>query len=428
MWEERLRVELQLLRRNRDSRKLLPIEEDGAPYVRVGSRRLIDFANWDVFDLASRRDFKKSLHEFAARGSGRISLSRGGWTKYHRAAESSLASFLGCEDVLLLSSRNQAIFSFVLNTITDQDLLYVDEALGATPVLDAAAVGGIPVVPYTAQGLEGMTRRISQSGLTTGERLVWTQGFNLELGLASPIDAIERIARSKGGRIVVDETFTLGLMGPHLGGIIDYHGLQGVPAATVGGIGPALGVSGGIIAGSANLCEVIRLRSPAVHKEAPLSVGTAASIPVAIELLRGLTGEVERVLDLCRYLELGLGELGFEVRSGGRLPIVSVVLPASLAGYRVWEVLLHSGIWCDFDESVLRSAHTPLIRFVLNVRHDREQIKRVIEVMGGSLAVSSVLSRVEGDLGPDRGNVPRGTASPGRHTISFFKNDINGLF
>lgn len=383
MWEERLRVELQLLRRNRGGRQLVPVEADGTPYVRVDNRRLIDFTNWDVFDLASRRDFKKSLHQFADRGSGRLSLSRGGWTKYHRAAESSLASFLGCEDVLLLSSRNQAIFSFVFNSLTDQDLLFVDEALGATPVLDAAAVGGIPVVSYTTQGLESLARRIGQPASNTGERFVWAQGFNLEAGVISPVDEIERIARGKGGRIVVDETFTLGLMGTNLGGVVDYGSLQGVPAAIVGGIGPALGVSGGIIAGSANLCELIRVRSHAVHKEAPLSVGTAAIIPVAIELLRGLTGEVERVLGLCRYLEVGLKELGFEIRSAGRLPIVSVVLPASLTGYRVWDVLLNGGLWCDYDESALRSARTSLIRFVINVRHDREQIKRVIEVMGG---------------------------------------------
>lgn len=383
MWEERLRVELQLLRRNRDSRQLLPVEEEGSPYVRVKNRRLIDFANWDVFDLASRRDFKKSLHEFAGRGSGRLSLSRGGWTKYHRAAESSLASFLGCEDALLLSSRNQAIFSFVLNCLTDQDLLYVDEALGATPVLDAAAVGGVPVTYYSSRSLDAMTRRMAQSISSTGERLVWAQGFDLEGGVVGPIDEIQRIAQSKGARIVVDETFTLGLMGPHLGGVVDHFKLQGLTAAIVGGIGPALGVSGGIIAGSSNLCDVIRLRSPAVHKEAPLAVGTAASIPVAIELLRGLSGEVERVLGLSRSLELGLEELGFEIRTGGRLPIVSAVIPASLTGYRVWEVLLHSGIWCDFDETVLRSSRTSLVRFVINVRHDREQIKRVLEVMAG---------------------------------------------
>jgi hypothetical protein len=35
MWEERLRVELQLLRRNGGVRQLVPLEEDEAPYVRI---------------------------------------------------------------------------------------------------------------------------------------------------------------------------------------------------------------------------------------------------------------------------------------------------------------------------------------------------------------------------------------------------------
>jgi len=382
MWEERLRVELQLLRRNGGVRQLVPLEEDEAPYVRINNRRLIDFSNWDVFNLTGRRDFRKSLHEFADRGSGRLSLSRGGWTRYHRAAESSLASFLGCEDALLLSSRNQAIFSFILNTLADHDLLFVDEELGATQVLDAAVVGGVPVVPYSSAASEHFLRRL---GHTTGvaERLVWIQGFNLESGNLSSLDEIERLIRGSGARIVVDETFTLGLMGQNLGGIVDFCGLRGVPAAIVGGLGPALGVSGGIIAGSSNLCELIRLRSHAVHKEAPLSVGTAASIPVALEILRGLTGEVERVRGLCRYLEVGLGELGLEVRTGGSLPIVSVMISGGESGYRVWEALNHGGLWCDFDDTALRNSRTNLLRFVISVRHEREHIRRAIEIMGG---------------------------------------------
>lgn len=381
MWEDRLRIESQLLRRKGGVRQLVPLEEESGPYVRVENRRLLDFANWDVFGLTSRRDFRKSLHEFADRGAGRLSLSRGGWTRYHRAAESSLAVFLGCEDALLLSSRNQAIFSFVLNTLTDQDILFVDEDLGVTPVLDAAVVGAVPVVPYTSTMTDQVVRKLGLSGV--GERLVWIQGFNLELGLLSKLGDTERMVRGTGARIVVDESFTLGLMGPQLGGLVDFCGLRGVPAAIVGGLGPALGVSGGIIAGSSHLCELIRLRSPAVHKEAPLSVGTAASIPTALEILRGVSGEVERVRALCRSLKEGLIELGLEVRTDGSLPIISVALPAGVNGYRIWESLVAAGFWADFDESVLRSVRTSLLRFIVSIRHESEHIKRVIETMGG---------------------------------------------
>ncbi len=382
MWDERLRVELQLLKRSRDMRRLLPIEEDSTPFVKFDNRRLIDFANWDVFDLSSRRDFRKIHQEFSGRGAGRLSLSRGGWTRYHRAAESALASFLGCDDALLLSSRNQAIFSFVLNTLADQDILFVDETLGAAPILDAACVGGIPVVTYRNDYLDQLSRR-HVSPVSTGERLFWVQGLHPELGVMAPLAEVERVARERGDRVVVDETFSLGLLGAQCAGVVDLLGLRGVPAAIVGGVGPALGVSGGVIAGSGHLCELIRLRSPAVHKEAPLSVGTAASIPVAIDLLRGLSGETERLQLLRRQLEMGLAELGFDTRSAGGFPIVSIILPPAIEAYRIWEVLLQGGFWCDFDETVLRQSRTSVIRFVISVRHDSDQIKRLLEVMAG---------------------------------------------
>ena len=63
--------------------------------------------------------------------------------------------------------------------------------------------------------------------------------------------------------------------------------------------------------------------------------------------------------------------------------VVSVMISGGESGYRVWEALNHGGLRCDFDDTALRNSRTNLLRFVISVRHEREHIRRAIEIMGG---------------------------------------------
>lgn len=198
-----------------------------------------------------------------------------------------MAALVGCQAAIVAPSTLHAAVDLFEAFTSPETVVFLDEA--AYPILhwgaERAALRGVPVVKFPAHDVEALERRMT---VHRGPPLIVTDGVCPSCGHMSPLGAYAELAAARHGRVIVDDTQALGILGDAPGsdnpyghgggGSLRWAGIELTPTIVVASLAKALGVPIAFVAGRARDIQRLRQRGPTrTHCSAPDSASLYAA-------------------------------------------------------------------------------------------------------------------------------------------------------
>jgi 8-amino-7-oxononanoate synthase len=313
-----------------------------------------------------------------------------------QAAEPELgfAALVGCERAVALTSTLHAVWDlFGAHRPRGVALLY-DAA--AYPVLrwglERARRGERPAVAFHHHDPEALQRALGK--LPPGT-LPWvvTDGFCPGCAQVAPLREYARLATARGGRLIVDDTQAVGVMGSDPsrarpfgvggGGSLRQAALADPGIVLVASLAKGFGVPLAMVAGTAAFIAAFVDDSETLVHCSPPSIAHLAATSHALARNATEGDELRRQLArLVRAFRSEMRAVGIEMR-GGMFPLQRLLLSSPQEGLRVQEALGARGVRVIVER--LRCRPQAAVTFVITARHDEGQLRRAAAVLSAVL-------------------------------------------
>jgi 8-amino-7-oxononanoate synthase len=301
-----------------------------------------------------------------------------------------LASLMGCERGTLLPSTLHAFWD-LFTMLEEEAALYLDAGTYAVVRWGAerAAARGRRVRAFAHHDPEALRAAVKQDRALGLRPTVVTDGFCTSCGRAAPVRAYLDCVRAHGGRLIVDDTQALGILGErtgrHLrygrggGGTLRWSGVPRDGVVLVASLAKGFGVPVAALVGSGAFVRGFERRSDTrVHCSPPSAAAVrAAEHALSVNARHGeeLRARLARRIDRFRAR---LAELGWSA-AGALFPIQTV---APAVGARALDpVRLHEHLWRSGVRAVLhraRGSHPARVSFLLTVRHTLSDLDHAV--------------------------------------------------
>ncbi|HXG46773.1 MAG TPA: 8-amino-7-oxononanoate synthase [Methylomirabilota bacterium] len=332
-----LEDELAALRQAGLHRELRRIDSPQGPRLQLGGCDFLNFSSNDYLGLAAHPALKeaavRAVEKFGA-GAGASRLICGSLAPHHELEER-LADFKGTAAALSFSSGYATALGTLTALVGKDDTVILDRLAHAC-IVDAARLSGARLRVYAHNDPEDLERKLrwaagrhARAARPAGRRpriLIASESvFSMDGDLA-PLREIVELKDRYGAWLMLDEAHATGLFGANRRGLAEAFGLADRIEIQMGTLGKALGASGGYIAGSRPLIDLLVHRARSfLFSTAPVPAAAAAAA-AAIEVVRTEEGERRRATVWSLVDQLKNGLLG---RGGPwTLPLVqSPILP-----------------------------------------------------------------------------------------------------
>jgi 8-amino-7-oxononanoate synthase len=277
---------------------------DEAAGVLVEGR--VSFSSNDYLGLAADPRVAEAAGAAAARwgaGAGASRLITGG-TALHRELEVALAAWKGSEDAVVFSSGYLANTGTIGALVSAGDAIFSD-ALNHASIIDGCRMSGAEVHVYPHADVEALERLLSD--VAARRKLIVTDGVFSMDGDAADIPGLAAVAREHGAMLMVDDAHGAGVIGPDGRGTAAAQGCPQAVDVTVGTLSKALGVAGGYVTGSADLCEWLRNRARGFVFDTALAPPAVGGALAALRIARDEPWRREQAVALAKELAGGLG-------------------------------------------------------------------------------------------------------------------------
>jgi glycine C-acetyltransferase len=323
-----------------------------------------------------------ALEQFGAGVGGPPHLA--GTTSLHRALERALAELAAQEEAVLFSSGFQANLGWLSALLRPEDTLLHDE-LSHPSTVDGLilARAGRPRtrdLAFRHHDLDHLERRLAEAARTRprhGLLFVAVEGVcPLDGGLA-PLEAMVGLCQRHRATLVVDDAHGLGVLGDTGGGTAEHLGVASQVDLTVGTLGKALGASGGFLAASAEVADLLRCSARGHLLSTALPPAAVAAALGSLEVLRDEPQRRQALHANVQYLCAGLTRRGFPAAT--RSAIIPVQVPARLELRRLGRRFPELGVFLDTVEPPAVPAGEQRLRLTPMATHTRADLDQVLE-------------------------------------------------
>jgi 8-amino-7-oxononanoate synthase len=358
----------------------------GAPGAEttINGKRYLYFGGTGYYGLVNNPAMLKAAREALEKYGMHSSTIRGGYgdTQLYRDVEKAAAEYYGTEDSVYLASgylSNVAGFH-ALGSAHGIDAVFVDEDAHYS-VIDFAPVLRKPVHTFATRDPEDLKRKLRE-GLKPGQTpLIACDGVSPLFGRLAPLPAYLEIAEPYGGFIWLDDSHSVGVLGPHGRGTADHFGIRSDRVLFGATFSKAFGAHGGLIPGDGRFIRVVR-EGHVAGGATPSPSPAAASALLAMEWLKHHPEMKAQLWENAQRMKRGLRGLGFAIEEGLH-PVTAWTMKAEDMD-RIYQELLKRGIaiqrarYAGGDtQGVLRvvvfSTHTPE-----QINHLLGELKRIV--------------------------------------------------
>ncbi len=315
-----------------------------------------DFSTNDYLALATDSRMVEAMRYVKRVGSGGARLL-GGVHREHTLLEQDLASWFGRERALLFSSGYLAALGAVQVLSTFVEAIYSD-ALNHASLIDGIRASGKPREVFAHRALPPRTERRTPA-------LIVTESL---FGMDGDIADIAAYARdlNDGDILLVDEAHAIGVLGDRAAGFA--ASLDDPRIVILGTMSKALGASGGFIAGSADLVELLINTARTFIFDTALPPALAFAGRVSVMLAKSADDRRARLL-------------ANAARLGGATPIVPVVVGSEERALELMRLARERNI----NAPAIRPPTVPQgeCRLRISVRsdHTHEQLDMLLECL-----------------------------------------------
>ena len=255
-------------------------------------------------------------------GSGSV-RAISGTMDIHLEAEKKVAEFKGVEASLIYSAGYTANVGLIPTLVTGKQDVIISDELNHGSIIDGVRLtkASRAVYPHNDVGaLEEVLRQHSGSE----RKLIITDGVFSMDGDVAPLDEITELAEEHGAMVFVDDCHGEGVLGDGGAGIVDHFKLQGRVDFEIGSFSKALGVQGGIVAGSEQVRNHALNHSRSWLLSGSQPPGVAAAQKAAVEVLMEEPEHHARLWENTDRFRREMESLGFDLGMS-TTPIIPVM-------------------------------------------------------------------------------------------------------
>ncbi len=207
-------------------------------------------------------------------------------------------------------------------------------------------------------------------------KLIITDGVFSMDGDIAPLDQITELAEQHDAMVLVDDCHGEGVLGDGRG-IVAHFGLQGRVTFEIGSYSKALGVQGGIVAGSEDVRRHALNHSRSWLLSGSQPPGVAAAQKAAIEVLMSEPEHVRRLWDNTDYFRSELDSLGFDT-GASETPIIPVMCGESRLAQELSATLRQAGVMVGAIVFPMVARDKARVRAQMSAGLTREDLQEVL--------------------------------------------------
>jgi glycine C-acetyltransferase len=315
----------------------------------------------------------EAIEKYGA-GSGSV-RAIAGTLDIHLQAEKICAEFKGVEAALTYSSGYAVNVGLIPTLVKGHNDVIISDELNHGSIIDGVRLTKASRSVYSHNDM-GELENILNNHKNSDRKLIITDGVFSMDGDIAPLDEITKIAEDHDAMIFVDDCHGEGVLGEGKG-IVSHFGLQGRVNFEVGSYSKALGVQGGILAGSDDVRRhaVNHSRSWLLSGSQPPAV--AAAQKASIEVLMSEPEHVEKLWNNTNYFRENLQSLGFDT-GASETPIIPVMCGESKKAQEMSRELRNEGVMVGAIVFPMVAADKARVRAQMSAGLSREDIDIVL--------------------------------------------------
>ncbi|MGI8427197.1 MAG: 8-amino-7-oxononanoate synthase [Actinomycetota bacterium] len=369
-------AQLNELEANDLRRRPLVVTSPPGPETGIDGRTVLSLCSNNYLGLAGHSRVQQAAANAALEWGAGAGASRlvSGSMSIHRELESKLAGLKGCEDAMLFSSGYLANIGAISALVGPGDAVFSDR-LNHASIVDGCRLSRAEVRVYEHNNLDQLADLLDSSA--SARRLIVTDTiFSMDGDLAR-LTKLREIAKSNGAMLMVDEAHATGLLGPDGGGALEAAGLSGKADLVMGTLSKAIGASGGFIAGTRHVVELVRNRARTYIFDTALAPSSAGAAIEALEIMRTEPQRRSAALGHAKRLAAGLTALGYKVVSPAAA-IIPLHVGESKAAVELSNELLDLGVMAPAIRPPTVAPGTARLRLTVMATHTQEHIDRAL--------------------------------------------------
>ncbi|MCA1962057.1 MAG: 8-amino-7-oxononanoate synthase [Desulfomonile sp.] len=342
----------------------------------------LNFSSNNYLGLASHPALEEAMIAYTRRFGVGAAASRliAGSGEAHRELEEFIARWKGTEAALVFGSGYQANVGVISSLGEAVDLILSDE-LNHASIIDGCRLARAQVQVYPHLDLERLEDLLRVSGYR--RKIVVTESvFSME-GDQAPLRELDALCKRWGAILMVDEAHAAGVLGPQGRGLAAE--LDVWPEIQMGTLSKAVGVSGGYVAGSRSLVQLLVNKARSLIYTTAMPAGIMGAALASLKIISSEEGD--RLRSILRangetFRDLIREYLGYRTRAGH---IVPVRIGDSRRTMEVSRRCLDNGVFTHGIRYPTVPEGTARLRFSLTSVHTQEDLHRAVSVLQSAL-------------------------------------------
>jgi 8-amino-7-oxononanoate synthase len=370
----------------RDSllRRLRSFDVHNETRLRSLDGEFVNFASNDYLGLSQHSAVRdaaiESIREFGLGASASRLLT--GTLKSHTELESQLAEFKGTEAAISFASGYAAAVGTIPILVDRNDVIVLDKLAHAC-LIDGARLARAQLRVFPHNDLSRLEKILQWGRQRHPSSRIWivTESLFSMDGDYSPLSELVDLKEKYGARLLLDEAHATGVIGPEGKGLAAHLGVSGRIDVQMGTLSKALGSSGGFIAGSRPLIDLLINRARSFIFSTAPAPSTVAGAAAALKVVRSAEGEALR-----QSLWWNENQVRRELSLSPEAhpsPIVPLIIGDENAALQIANQLQANGFFVPAIRFPTVARGSARLRLTVSSAHSREQIAHLV----GTLSV-----------------------------------------
>lgn len=342
---------------------------------------VINFGSYDYVGLnADPRPAAAAKRAIDTYGvSASASRLTAGQRPVHRELEAALAKHYDVESALTLVSGHATNIS-VIATLTGKNDLIISDSYIHNSATVGIQLSGATRRSFSHNDLDALETILAETSGKYRATLVVVEGHYSMDGDIPDLERLVELKKQYGFWLMVDEAHGLGCIGTSGKGVREVYNIDGSAVDIwMGTLSKSLGSTGGYVAGSTALIDIMKYEAPGSVYSVALAPNLAAAALEALEILEAEPERVARLQHNGMFFLKTAKEAGLDTGLSIGSSIVPVIVGHSALAMAASEELLTRG----FNVLPIVFPGVPMnearLRFFISSEHTEAQMKAAIE-------------------------------------------------
>ncbi len=320
-------------------------------------------------------------------GSGSV-RAISGTMDIHLEAEKKVAEFKGVEASLIYSAGYTANVGLIPTLVAGKEDVIISDELNHGSIIDGVRLTKASRAVYPHNDVAALEQVLKQHSESVRKLIITDGVFSMD-GDVAPLGEITDLAEEHDAMVFVDDCHGEGVLGDGGAGIVDHFKLQGRVDFEIGSFSKALGVQGGIVAGSEQVRTHALNHSRSWLLSGSQPPGVAAAQKAAVEVLMEEPEHHARLWDNTNRFRKEMSSLGFDLGMS-TTPIIPVMCGESDIAKQLSEELRKLGVVAGAIVFPMVARDGARVRNQLSAGlsdENLDEILRVYEIAGRELGL-----------------------------------------